>query len=86
MSRLDEIRARLAGAGELDEGDTLLIANAPADLAYLLAEVERLQGETERERAAVVEWLLTNGGPPHEGLRSGTWRAAAIEHGEHRKP
>ena len=34
-----------------------LLGHAPADLTALVAEVERLRGEAERERAAVVAWL-----------------------------
>jgi hypothetical protein len=71
VSRLDEIRGRLAALdkadAEMPEGQrytlarvramTDIIKNAYADLAYLLGEVERLQGEAERERAAIVAWL-----------------------------
>lgn len=43
-------------ANEASDDDAALIANAPADLAYLLAEVARL-----RERVAVMEATLARG-------------------------
>lgn len=59
--RLQEIRARLdlAGTFSVDGPDNShFIAHAPADIAWLLAEVERLrrddsvvQGVTKRERS-----------------------------------
>jgi hypothetical protein len=64
MSRLDEIRARLAtfrtwGAGTATRE---LHANAPDDLAWLLAEIERLTGEAAAERADVVAALRRGAG------------------------
>ena len=50
--------------------------DAFAALAVLLAEVERLRGEADRERAAVVAWLLRN----HYDDT-----AERIERGEHRR-
>ena len=52
-----------------------LIAHAPADLDALVEEVERLRGEAERERAAVVAWLYRDGCEAS---------AERIERGEHR--
>ena len=81
MSRLDEIRARLAAvvrAGAVAGPWTHdLIAHAPDDLAHLLSEVERLTGEAAAERAASVARLRANGT---------AWRADAIERGEHLEP
>ena len=42
---------------DADTAVTTLIGNAPADIAALVEEVERLRGEVDRERAAVVAWL-----------------------------
>ena len=44
-------------AHDADAAVTRLLSNAPADLTVLVAEVERLRGEADRERAAVVTWL-----------------------------
>ena len=44
-------------AHEANAAVTHLLGHAPADLTALVAEVERLRGEAERERAAVVAWL-----------------------------
>jgi hypothetical protein len=74
---LDAIKARLAApyaAGAYDI--TRLLVNAPADLTVLIREMERLRGEAERERAAVVAWLLRN----HYDDT-----AERIERGEHRR-
>ena len=70
-------------AHEADEAVTTLLGHAPADLTALIAEVERLRGEAERERAAVVAWLQAASqrwavdDPLNEA-------ADAIERGEHR--
>jgi hypothetical protein len=53
-----------------------LIANAPADLTYLLAEVERLRGEIETEKEATLVYLWDHYG--------GSF-AKEIERGDHRK-
>jgi hypothetical protein len=69
---------------------TTLIGNAPADIGALIAEVERLRGEAERERAAVVAWLRA-GVHHHRGfafhLIGDELEAYAdhIERGEHRR-
>ena len=83
MTRLDEIRTRLAAATpgpwksrtsgdnswrdagpawiggfhDCAKADATMITNAPEDLAYLLAKVERLQMEVAAERAATVGFL-----------------------------
>ena len=68
---------------DADTAVTTLIGNAPADIGALIAEVERLRGEAERERAAVVAWLQAASqrwavdDPLNEA-------ADAIERGEHR--
>jgi hypothetical protein len=95
MTRLDEIRMRLAtfrtwGAGTATRE---LHANAPDDIAWLLAEIERLTGEAAAERAAVVAWLRTGSDPRARG--SSAWEesvgdvlreaATEIERGEHRR-
>ena len=48
----------------------------------LVAEVDRLRGEAERERAAVVAWLRDN----EDAWHMPTWQLAdKIERGEHRR-
>jgi hypothetical protein len=66
--------------------DADFIVSAPADIAALLAEVERLRGEVAAERAAVVAWLRENEGR----VRPVAWEilsaaASCIERGEHRR-
>ena len=70
-----------------------LLGHAPADLTALVAEVERLRGEAERERAAVVKWLRAEAEASAQTftLQAGQWAnridglADAIERGEHRR-
>ena len=75
---------------DADTAVTTLIGNAPADIGALIAEVERLRGEAERERAAVVAWLRA-GVHHHRGfgfhLIGDELEAYAdhIERGEHRR-
>ena len=52
-------------------------------LAVLLAEVKRLRGEADRERAAVVAWLRVAWGAVN--LVSTDIVSAEIERGEHRR-
>ena len=69
--------------------DAAFIAHAPADIAALVAEVERLRGE----RAAVVTWLRAEaeafaGTRTEQGVqraKSLTLAADNIERGEHRR-
>ena len=64
------------------------IPDEPNELDDLRAEVERLRGEAERERAAVVTWLRDvgcrmNHGSEHEFVLLSV--ADAAENGEHRR-
>ena len=70
-------------AHEAHEAVTYLFSNAPADIAALVEEVERLRGEAERERAAVVAWLRVAWGAVN--LVSTEIVSAEIERGEHRR-
>ena len=85
MIDLDAIQSRL------DRGVESL-----TDTYDLLREVERLRGEAERERAAVVAWLRVEANAPHpieagERALSPSGRgllllaASRIERGEHRR-
>jgi hypothetical protein len=73
---------------DADTAVTTLIGNAPADIGALVEEVERLRGEAERERVAVVSWL--NGCATegfillriNEACAAEKW-ALAIERGDH---
>ncbi len=66
--------------------DAVLIAAAPADIAGLIAEVERLRDEAKRERAAVVATLRRfEAGPMGLSLVDMASVADAIERGEHRR-
>ena len=54
----------------------------------LVAEVDRLRGEAERERAAVVVWLREVADAPETYIDEGIAlrdASAAIERGEHRR-
>jgi hypothetical protein len=71
---------------DADTAVTTLIGNAPADIGALIAEVERLRGEVERERAAVVAYL--RGLADDYGVcidLSLAEQADIIERGEHRR-
>lgn len=78
---------------DINHPDAALIANAPTDIAFLLAEVERLTEEAAAERAAVVAWLRTGSDPRARG--SSAWEesvgdvlreaATEIERGKHRR-
>ena len=74
MIDLDEIESRI------NEGILRRHVGAQDDafsaLAVLLAEVKRLRGEADRERAAVVAWLYRDGCEAS---------AERIERGEHRR-
>lgn len=57
-------------------------------LAVLIAEVGRLRGESDRERAAVVTWLRECALDPETTgaeMRLFQTQATAIERGEHRR-
>ena len=72
--------------------DAAFIAHAPADIGALIAEVERLRGEADRERAAVVAWLRAEAEAAAQTytVQAGQWAnridalADDIERGEHR--
>ena len=73
---------------DADTAVTTLIGNAPADIAALVEEVERLRGEVDRERAAVVAWLREVADAPETYIDEGIAlrdASAAIERGEHRR-
>jgi len=53
-------------------------------LAALVSEVERLRGEVERDRAAVVAWLRTQGMAPYAQSNL-DYAATMIERGDHRR-
>ena len=57
---------------------------SPHEALALVAEVERLRGEAERERAAVVAWLREQGSI-NSMLSVMTGAADDIERGEHRR-
>ena len=67
--------------------DADFIAAAPADIAALLDEVERLRAEAQAERAAVVSWLRADVLDCEHCGR--LWNveplADEIERGEHRR-
>lgn len=70
------------------EAVTHLLGNAPADIAGLVEEVERLRGEVTAERAAVVAWLREVADAPDTYTDEGIAlrdASAAIERGEHRR-
>ena len=71
---------------DADTAVTTLIGNAPADIGALVEEVERLRGEAERERAAVVAWLRERQEAAEWALTAAGYEHAAdtIERGEHR--
>ena len=56
MTREDEIQARLDAATGLTPEQRDLLAYAPDDLGYLLAEVERLQAAIEAEPTTQLSW------------------------------
>ncbi len=67
-----------------------LIAHAPTDLDALVEEVERLRGEAERERAAVVAWLREKLRENEGYVRPVAWEilsaaADCIERAAHRR-
>ena len=85
MIDLDDIESRI---NEGIYGDDLLALRAGDVLvlltpAALLAEVKRLRGEADRERAAVVAWLRVAWGAVN--LVSTDIVSAEIERGEHRR-
>jgi hypothetical protein len=58
----------------------------PHEARALVAEVERLRGEAERERAAVVAWLREVADAPVAWVDDAIRDAAlGIENGEHRR-
>ena len=70
------------------EAVTHLLGNAPADIAALVEEVERLRDEVAAERAAVVVWLREVADAPETYIDEGIAlrdASAAIESGEHRR-
>ena len=72
--------------------DAAFIAHAPADIGALIAEVERLRGEADRERAAVVAWLRSEAEAEAQTytVQAAEWArridniADCVERGEHR--
>ena len=77
---LDDIESRInEGIYENDRMTSTASDDAFSALAVLLAEVERLRGEVERERAAVVAYM--RGSNDNRVLDY----ADAIERGEHRR-
>jgi hypothetical protein len=72
------------------QADAEFVRNAPSDIAALLADVERLRGEADRERAAVVASLRQEAEVAAHTLQAGEWAkriddiADCIERGEHR--
>jgi hypothetical protein len=70
------------------EAVTHLLGNAPADIAALVEEVERLRAEVAAERAAVVVWLREVADAPETYIDEGIAlrdASATIERGEHRR-
>ena len=70
------------------EAVTHLLGKAPADIAALVEEVERLRDEVAAERAAVVVWLREVADAPETYIDEGIAlrdASAAIERGEHRR-
>ena len=70
------------------EAVTHLLGKAPADIAALVEEVERLRAEVAAERAAVVVWLREVADAPETYIDEGIAlrdASAAIERGEHRR-
>ena len=76
---------------DADTAVTTLIGNAPADIGALVEEVERLRGEAERERAAVVAWIREycrgseNDGVTYPVANTVARIASTFERGEHRR-
>jgi len=72
------------------QADAAFVTHAPSDIAALLAEVERLRGEADRERAAVVASLRQEAEAAAHTLQAEEWAkriddiADCIERGEHR--
>jgi hypothetical protein len=69
-----------------------LSAGVDADIAALVAEVERLRAEVAEERAAVVAWLkkqriycTDSTGEPNAVTATYVHAAEAVERGEHRR-
>jgi len=86
---LDDIESRINdgiyGVAQMSETDR---DDAFSALAVLLAEVERLRGENERERASVTAWLRECAlDPETTGAEMRLLQAHAnlIERGEHRR-
>jgi hypothetical protein len=69
------------------EAVTHLLGNAPADIAALVEEVERLRAEVVAERAAVVVWLRDDAGfrMVPGNMAYCDYYADCIERGEHRR-
>ena len=76
---------------DADTAVTTLLGHAPTDIAALVEEVERLRGEVDRERAAVVAWLRQEAEASAQTytLQAGQWAnridglADDIARGEH---
>ena len=89
----DDEHSAIKGGGALvtdcveNENDAAFIAHARADIPALCDEVERLRGEAERERVAVVAWLRGQRGAGGSALVPSIARglAHAIESGAHRR-
>ena len=86
---LDDIESRINdGIYGDDRMSNTARDDAFSALAVLLAEVERLRGEADRERAAVVAWLRECALDPETTgaeMRLFQAQATAIERGEHRR-
>jgi hypothetical protein len=58
----------------------------PHEARALVAEVDRLRGEVERERPAVVEWLRAESRVVlGDAKRLLAWASTQVERGEHRR-
>jgi len=77
-----DVKARLAA-----RRGQALSAGVDADIAALVAEVERLRAEVAAERAAVVAWLNNAADAVYYDCCCGPIAACAeaIERGEHRR-
>ena len=85
---LDDIESRInEGIYDNDRMTSTARDDAFSALAVLLAEVERLRGEVDRERAAVVAWLREQANSTNVAILCArdSDTAHAIERGEHRR-
>ena len=92
---LEDIESRINEGiyGDGQRCDSVLVQeDAFFALAEIIAEVERLRGEAERERASVVAWLkkqriycTDSTGEPNAVTATYAHAAEAVERGEHRR-